>query len=214
MVQLPFNITLLGITSALILLGLGQRVLDRMRMTTLSAVFLLILMIFAHFLPMISLSPYASMNLGAIIPLGIVVYLLATTSSNEVWRALAVSVLTASVVLLTDKLLPTEPGAWYIIDPVFVGGISAGVFGYMISRSRRSAFIGGILGIFIADLWAIIQLYLEGIPQDVVIGSGGVFSSMSINPIIAVLIAEGIGEIRERIYRGPALIHEDGDDRD
>src|SRR5690554_1159470 len=135
MVQLPFDITLLGITSALILLGLGQRVLDRMRMTTLSAVFLLILMIFAHFLPIITLSPYISIHLGAIIPLGIIVYLLVTTSSNEVWRALAVSVLTASVVLLTDKLLPTEPGAWYIIDPVFIGGIFAGFFSYMISRS-------------------------------------------------------------------------------
>lgn len=66
----------------------------------------------------------------------------------------------------------------------------------MISRSRRSAFIGGILGVFLADLWAMIQLYLEGIPQDIVIGSGGVFSSMTISPIIAVLVAEGIGEIR------------------
>ena len=212
MIELPFSITLLGITSALILLGLGQRVLDRMRMTTQTAVFLLVLMIFSHFLPVITLSSHASIDLGALIPLGVVVYLLVTTSSNEAWRAITVSVLTTAIVLLTDKLLPVEPGTWYIIDPVAIGGISAGIFSYMISRSRRSAFIGGILGVFLADLWAMIQLYLEGIPQDIVIGSGGVFSSMTISPIIAVLIAEGIGEIRERIHKGPALIRRDGDD--
>lgn len=209
MIPLPFSVTLLGVFTLLIYLGLGQRILDRMRLKGSTAIIILVLMIIGHFLPTIPLGSRLALNLGAIIPLGVVIYLLITTSGLERQRAVTVSVLTALLILLTDKLLPPDPG---ILDPVFSGGIFAGLLAYALGRSRRSAFIAGILGILLTDLVALAQLWIQKVPQEIILGSGGLISSLVISPFLAVIIAEVIGEIRERMHRGvkvPEGGHED-----
>lgn len=198
MVSLPFSLALLSILTVLIYLGFGQRIIDRMRLKTSTALMILLLMIIGHFLPTIPLGSYLDLNLGALIPLGVVFYLLATTSRKEQARATVISVITALLIVLSDKLLPPDPG---FLDPVFSGGIFAGLLAYFWTRSRRSAFIAGILGVLIADLAAFTQLRVEQVPQKVVLGSGGLFSSLVISPFLAVIIAELIGEIREYFQR-------------
>lgn len=198
MIPLPFSLTLLSVLTVLIYLGFGQRILDRMRLTTSTAVLILILMIVGHFLPTLPLGRYLALNLGALIPVGVVVYLLATTSRQEQQRATIVSMLTALLIVLSDKFLPLDRGP---IDPVFSGGIFAGFIAYFSGRSRRSAFIAGIVGVLIADFVAYAQLRAEQIPQRIVLGSGGIFSSLVISPFLAVMIAEVIGEVREYLHR-------------
>lgn len=198
MISLPFSVTLLAVLTVLVYLGFGQRVLDRMRLKSSTALIILGLMIIGHFLPTIPLGSSMSFNLGALIPLGVVGYLLLTTSVPERQRATIVSALTALFVVLTDKLLPPDPG---LLDPVFSGGIFAGFLAYLWGRSRRSAFIAGILGVLLADVVAFIQLRTEQIPQRMILGSGGLFSSVVISPFLAVVIAEVIGEVREYLHR-------------
>lgn len=199
MISSFFSVTLLGIITIVIYLGLGQRVLDRMRLTDTRALTILAIMILGHFLPTFLLTSRVAINLGAIIPIGVVIYLLVTTSKLEQQKAGLASLATGLLVLLTDKLLPLEPG---FLDPVFSAGIFAGLSSYILGRSRRGAFIAGILGIFFVDLANFIQLWFQGIPQQTTIGSGGLFSSLVISPFLAVLIAEVIGEIREKIELG------------
>jgi len=199
MPSLPFSVTLLTLITILIFLGLGQRVLDNMRLRDTTAIIILLLMIAGHFLPTISLGSYLAVNLGGFIPIGVVIYLLLTTSRVEQIRAVAVSLLTAVLTLLSDKLLPLLPG---VLDPVFSGGIFAGLVATFLGRSRRGAFIGGLLGIFLVDMANALQLRLEGIRQQVTIGSGGLFSSMVASSFLAVLITEILGELRERIQPG------------
>ncbi len=199
MSSLPFSITLLAVTTVLIFLGLGQRVLDNMRLTDSTAVIILVLMILGHFLPTISLGPSLAVNLGGFVPIGVAIYLLVTTSKLEQRRALAVTFLTALLILVTDKILPTQPG---LLDPVFSGGIFAGLVATVLGRSRRGAFIAGLLGVFLVDLANVLQLRLQGIDQQITVGSGGLFSSMVVSSFLAVVIAEVIGEIRERILLG------------
>ncbi len=194
-----FSITLLAVTTVLIFLGLGQRVLDNMRLTDSTAVIILVLMILGHFLPTISLGPSLAVNLGGFVPIGVAIYLLVTTSKLEQRRALAVTFLTALLILVTDKILPTQPG---LLDPVFSGGIFAGLVATVLGRSRRGAFIAGLLGVFLVDLANVLQLRLQGIDQQITVGSGGLFSSMVVSSFLAVVIAEVIGEIRERILLG------------
>lgn len=182
----------------MIFLGLGQRVLDRMKLKDSTALIILALMIGGHFLPTVPAGPRLALNLGALVLVGIALYLLLTTSAAEQKRALAVSVATAVFLLLSDKLLPPDPG---LLDPVFSAGLFAGLLAYFWGRSRRSAFIAGILGIFLADLAALLQLWLQKIHQRVILGSGGLFSSAVISPLLAVFIAEIIGETREYISR-------------
>lgn len=199
MSSLPFSVTLLGLMTALVFLGLGQRVLDKMRLTDSTALIILVLMTLGHFLPTISLSRALAVNLGGVIPIGAVVYLLVTTSRMEQRRAGIVSFFTALLVLLTDKLLPLQPG---LLDPLFSGGIFAGLLATIWGRSRRSAFIAGILGLFLVDLANVFQLWLHGVKQQITIGSGGLFSSMVVSPFLAVIITEVIGEIREKAKLG------------
>ena len=199
MSSLPFSVTLLAIITILIFLGLGQRILDNMRLTDSAAIVILLLMIAGHFLPSISLSPYLAVNLGGFIPLGVVIYLLVTTSRLEQRRAGLVSVLAALSIILSDRLLPIQPG---LLDPIFSGGIFAGLLATFLGRSRRSAFIAGLLGVFLVDVFNVLQLRFEGIEEQITIGGGGLFSSMVISAFLAVIIAEVIGEIREKIQLG------------
>ena len=208
MIPLPFSVTLLAVLTVLVYLGCGQRVLDRMRLTSSTAIIILVLMVLGHFLPTIPVGTSMAFNLGALIPLGVVGYLLLTTSNQERQRAILVSALTALGVVLSDKLLPPDPG---ILDPVFSGGIFAGLVAYFWGRSRRSAFIAGILGVLLADLVAFVQLRTEQLPQRITFGGGGLFSSAVISPFLAVIIAEVIGEIREYLHR-QNRVKQGGDD--
>lgn len=199
MFSLPFSVTLLALITILVFLGLGQRVLDNMRLTDSAAVLILVLMILGHFFPTISLSSSLAINLGGFIPMGVTIYLLVTTSRLEQKRAATVSAFTALLILLSDKLLPLMPG---LLDPVFSGGIFAGLLATFWGRSWRSAFIAGLLGVFLVDLANALQLWFQGIDQRIIIASGGLFSSMVVSAFLAVVIAEVIGEIRERMQLG------------
>lgn len=199
MFTLPFSVTLLSLLTVLFFLGFGQRVLDRMRLTDSEAVIILLVMIAGHFLPTVSLTSRAALNLGGLIPLGVASYLLATTSNVERRRAAGVTLITAFLVFLTDKLLPLQPG---LLDPVFSAGIFAGLAATFWGRSRRSAFIAGLLGVFLVDLAGMVQLWLQGVQEEITLGSGGLFSSMVVCSFLAVIITEVIGEVREAIHLG------------
>ena len=156
-------------------------------------------MIGGHFLPTISLTSRAAVNLGGLIPLGVGIYLLLTTSGPERFSAAGVTLVTAGLILLTDKLLPLQPG---LLDPVVSGGIFAGLTATFWGRSRRSAFIAGLLGVLLVDLASMIQLLLQGVEEQLTLGSGGLFSSMVLSAFLAVIITEVIGEVREALHLG------------
>ncbi|NLM39106.1 MAG: hypothetical protein GX205_03540 [Firmicutes bacterium] len=206
MITPTVTITLLGIVTVLIALGFGERVLERMRLNTTAAIILLLAMVGAHFLPELAVFPDFRVHLGALILSGIVTYLLTTTSAQEALRGLLVSVITGAIIWLSDKLLPIDPeSSWFTIDPLFVSGIVAGLTAYVLGRSRRSAFCGAILGLLFVDIANIIELSRLGTGQTLEIGGGGLLAAMALNPLIAVGIAEIIGEIRERLHRDKVL---------
>ncbi len=216
MIQLPFSIILLSAVMILVLLGVAQRVLDRMRLTDRTALVLLLLLVVSHFLPKVAITPYLALKLGVFIPLGIVGYLLITAKKEERLRGIMVSLATAILLWATDNLLPEMPGKlMFDLDPLYVSGIGAGLISYFTTRSRRSAFIGAVIAVLLVDLWAALSVSLKTYHAQIVLGGGGIFDALLINGIIAVLIAEGIGEILERIHRGPAKVkNTDGDSHD
>lgn len=199
MFSLPLSVALLTLLTVLLLLGLGQRVLDRMRLTDAEAVIILLLMIGGHFLPTISLTPRIALNLGGLIPFGVGIYLLVTTSTQERLRAVGVTLVTAALIWLSDKFLPLQPG---LLDPVFSGGFFAGLTATIWGRSRRSAFTAGLLGVLLVDATSMLQLWLQGLEERITLGSGGLFSSVVLSSFLAVALTEVIGEVREAIHLG------------
>jgi uncharacterized membrane protein len=203
-------VILLLLLLALVFLGLLHRVLDRMRLTKRQALAVLGLMLVGGFLPDIALGRGFAFNIGgALVPLGVSVYLLATADTGlEKARGLLAALAAALVVWGLETVLPAQPGAGRMdIDPLYVPPLVAGLTAYLLGRSRRAAFIGGVLGLSLLDtgLWA--RSALLGAPTGpVVLGGGGVFGAAVVAGVFAVLLAELIGEIRERLGGGPARV--------
>ena len=217
---MPAGMILLLIVAALVYFGLAQRILDRMRLTDKQALLFIGLMIAGSIIniPLFQGRTEVSVNVGgALIPLALAVYLLTKADSTREWtRALIAAIVTAGVVYGISQLTDFEPPRRDIIDPVWLFGIVAGVVGYLAGRSRRASFIAGTLGIIITDLVHMVRAFAVDLPTTVAIGGAGIFDTVVLAGIIAVTLAEFVGESRERLQGGPAehegqeaLINED-----
>ncbi|MEW6457988.1 MAG: DUF1614 domain-containing protein [Bacillota bacterium] len=199
---------LLLVLLALVFLGLLHRVLDRMRLTKRQALVILGLMLVGGFLPDVALGRGLAFNFGgALVPLGVSAYLLATADTGlEKARGLLAAAATALVVGGLETVLPAQPGAGRLdIDPLYLPPLAAGLTAYVLGRSRRAAFIGGVLGIVLLDagVWAR-SVLLGASTGPVVLGGGGAFGATVVAGVFAVLLAELVGEVRERLGGGPA----------
>lgn len=198
----------LMIVTVLIFFGFLHRVLDRMRLTKVQALVILVAMILAGFLPNIPLYAGLSVNIGgALVPLAVALYLIITADeAAEKRRALVTAGAVAMLVYLTEKILPADVGyaGGFDLDPLFVPAVLAAVIAYVLGRSRRSAFIGGVLGVLLTDVfvWAE-NLVLHQLNVPIVLGSAGIFGAAVIGGMGAVLLAEVFGEILERLQGGP-----------
>lgn len=187
---------LLTILAVIIYLGLLQRTLDRMRLSDRAALVIIALLALGTWLPELPLGR-VRINLGStLVPLGLGVYLIGTADTfKEQARGAAAIAATAITVLILDWVLPQEPGAMFI-EPLYAYGIAAGVIGYVAGRSRRAAFVGGMLGVLVADVLVLIQQI--PLTHTYQLG-GGILDSSLLAGVIAVGCAEIFGEARELV---------------
>lgn len=192
---------LLAIASVLVLFGVGQRVLDKMQLSDRAALLLMAVIFFGGLVPDIVLGR-VSVNIGgALAPVGVCVYLLIKADTKkEVVRALIGSVLTAGAVYALSFLMPDEPEA-IVLDPNYAYGLAGGVVAYILGRSRRAAFICGVLGVLLADTLVAVLNWQKGINQMLYLGSGGAMDVVVLSGLIAVVLAELVGEVLERMAR-------------
>lgn len=193
---------LLTAAAVLVFFGAAQRVLDKLYLTDRAALCLIAILFFGTLIPNLTIG-FVSISIGgAVIPIGVCAYVLAKADTNrERVRALAGSLITGSAVYLLSSFMPDEPEA-ILIDPLYVYGLVGGIAAYIFGRSRRGAFICGVLGVLWADIAVGILNRLRGVDQQLVLGGAGVFDATVIAGLIAVLLAEFVGEILERITRG------------
>lgn len=193
---------LLTVVAILIFFGVAQRVLDKMRLSDRGALLIVGLMFFGTLIPNITIGMVSFSIGGAVIPLGVCVYLLirADTAKERV-RALAGAVITGGIIYAMSYLLPAEPEQM-TIDPLYLYGIVGGLVAYLLGRSRRGAFICGVLGIMLSDIAVAVVNWSRGVSQTLVLGGAGIFDAMVFAGILGVLLCELIGELVERIARG------------
>ena len=198
------GLIVLAAVSALVLFGVAQRVLDRMQLTDRAALVIAAAIFFGGLIPDIRVGRVAVNLGGAVVPLGVCVWLLIKTDTRkEVVRALAGSVLTGIAVYALGRLLPAEPEN-FVIDPHYLYGIAGGVIAYLLGRSRRAAFICGVLGVILADTATALINWGNGVNTTLVLGGAGAMDTIVISGILAVLLAELVGEILERMARTEA----------
>lgn len=206
--RIPIGMIALLLISLLIYFGVAHRVLDRLKLSDKAALGMIVALIIGGLINIpLPAGPRleASLNVGgSVVPLILAGYLITKTSTREKIRAFAGVVATAVAVYLTGLLLGAEPETMFI-DPIYVYPVVAGLVAYLIGRSRRGAFIAATLGVLIVDAISYIRLASTGTPGAVLIGGGGAFDAVVIAGLLAVLLAEFIGESREWLQGGPRV---------
>lgn len=216
MERFPTGIIILIIVSILIYLGLAHRALDRMRLSDRGALVVIAAIILGSFIniPLRFLPFTTSVNVGgALVPIGLAVYLLLRAGTAKEWiRALAGAAITAVAVYVVGSLINTgttmEPaGRFAFIDAIYLYPLVGGIVAYLIGRSRRAAFIAATLGVLLVDVFHYVWLLGQGAPQNyaVAIGGAGAFDTIVLAGIVAILLAELIGESLERLAGGPKI---------
>lgn len=191
----------LSVLALLVFCGLLQRVLDRLHMTDRQALFLIGVMIVGTFLPNISIGLVSIGIGGAVIPLGICIWLfIKADSSAERWRAGIGSLLSGAAVYMLSSLLPPEAEAM-LLDPMWLYGLFGGLIAWVFGRSRRAAFICGVIGIVLADIASAAMLWVQGFETQLVLGGAGIADASVISGAIGVLFCELLGEVVERFAR-------------
>ena len=202
---MTFGSFLLSALAVLVLLGAGQRVLDRMRLRDRTALLLIGAMFVGGLMPDIDLGLVRVNIGGALIPLGVCLYLLFTADETaEKVRGVVGAAATAAVIYLLDGLLPSEPEN-IALDPIYMYGLIGGTVGWLLGRSRRGAFISGVLGVLLADVLHAAVLWANGVEQKLVLGGAGLFDAAVISGILAVLLCELAGELMERAARAQGV---------
>ena len=192
---------LLAVASILVLLGVGQRVLDKMQLTDRGALVIIAAIFVGGLLPNVELGQ-VSLNIGgAVVPLGVCVYLLIRTdTSREFWRAVIGSLITAGLVFALGRVLPDEPESM-AVDLNYIYGLAGGAVAYLLGRSRRAAFICGVTGVLLADTAVALVNWAGGVGQRLVLGGAGLMDVTVISGFTAVLLSELVGEVIERGVR-------------
>ena len=200
---MTIGMILLIIVAALILLGVGQRMLDRLRLNDKLALLFIALIIGLGFVPDIRVTEVFAFNLGgAVVPLALCVYLFVRADTAwERWRSILASLVTGAAVFAIGVFAPDEPET-ITVDPILLYGLAAGLIAYLFGRSRRCAFIAGVVGMMLSDTANALYVWSRGVPQDFVLGGAGAADGIVIAGLLAVLLAELLGEIIERMKRG------------
>ena len=187
----------------LLLFGVGQRVLDKLRLTDRQALLAIAAMLALGFLPDIRVAERIYVNPGgAVIPILLCAYLLVRADTGaERARCLAASLATAAAVTLISRYFPADPSAMPF-DVNYLYGLAGGLIAYVFGRSRRGAFVTGVFGVLLADIVSAATVWASGVDQRLVLGGAGAADIVVISGFTAVLLSELLGELVERAARG------------
>lgn len=212
---MTIGMILLIIVAILILLGVGQRILDRLRLNDKLALLFIALIIGLGFVPDIRVTPIFAFNLGgAVIPLALCIYLfIKADTAWERWRCILASLATGAAIFAIGWFAPDEPET-ITVDPIILYGLAAGLIAYIFGRSRRCAFIAGVIGMMLSNTANAFYVWSKGVEQDFILGGAGALDGIVVAGLVGVLLAELLGEIIERMKRGtqrPTRIFRNGE---
>ncbi len=187
----------------LVMFGVGQRILDSLRLNDKEALLILVLICIGLLIPPIHIGEYFCFSIGGfLIPLALSIYLLISCGfSRDLLRAIIGTILVAGIIYGLEWILPADPEEM-IIDNMYIYGVVAGIVAYVLGRSRRNAFISCLFGIALAQIVQWIVNFALGTPTLLGLGVGGAFGTYIVAIIISVAVSEFLGRCFETASQG------------
>ncbi|MFW6305979.1 MAG: DUF1614 domain-containing protein [Bacillota bacterium] len=201
------GIILLFVVGLAIYIGAAQRVLDRLYLKDSIALLFVVLIIVGSFFELtISRTPLLTINFGgAFIPVILCIYVISRIDTvRELVRTVIAVMLTATAIYGISLLFQNFGHGRDVIDPMYIFAFSGGIIAYVLGKSRRGSFIAGTLGYLLFNLSTFFRALVGTVNAQVRLGGAGAFDSIVISGLLALLVAELIGESRERLAGGPA----------
>ena len=202
---MSIGMILLIAVAVLVFMGLAERVLDRLRLNDKAAIAIIIAIVLSTiFIPDISITERVSINIGGfVIPVALAIYLfIKAETGKEKLRAVVAAVVAGTLIYITQRyILPADPERMPL-DPNYVYAIIGGLTAYILGRSRRAAFVAGVIGVVISDVIQLVLNNINNIPSPTRFGGAGGLDTTVIAGILGVLLAEIIGEAREHLQGG------------
>ena len=181
----------------LIMFGVGQRILDDLRLSDKAALLILIAICVGLIIPPIWIGEYFCFSIGGfLIPLALSIYLLVSCGGRDLIRAIIGTILVAAIIYALEWLLPADPEE-VVMDNMYIYGVVAGIVAYMLGRSRRNAFVSCLFGITLAELVQWIINLVSNNKSILGLGVGGAFSTYIVAIIISVALSEFLGRCFE-----------------
>lgn len=181
----------------LVMFGVGQRILDDLRLSDKAALIILVAICIGLVIPPIWIGKYFCFSIGGfLIPLALSIYLLISCGTRDLVRAIVGTVIVAGIIYGLEWLLPASPED-VVMDNMYIYGIVAGVVAYVLGRSRRNAFVSCLFGITLAQLVQWIVNLCTNQKSILGLGVGGAFSTYIVAIIISVAVSEFIGRCIE-----------------
>lgn len=192
------SLIIISILILLIMFGVGQRILDSLRLNDKEALVILVLICIGIVIPPIWIGSYFCFSIGGfLIPFGLSIYLLISCGwSRDLIRAIFGTIIVAGLIYGLEWVLPADPES-VIIDNMYVYGVVAGIVAYVLGRSRRNAFISCLFGIVLAQLVQWLINFGMDTPTILGLGVGGAFSTYVVSIVISVAVSEFIGRCFE-----------------
>ncbi len=201
---MPIGMVALMAVAIAVYFGLAQRILDRMRLSDRAAILFILAMAAGSFLdiPVYAGRIQLSVNVGgAVLPFLLAVWLIFKADTvREKLRALLAAAAVAALVYFGALYLPYEPETMFL-DPKVIYGVGSGLIAYLFGRSRRAAFAGGVLGIILSDVVHTVTLFNRNLVGTTIVGGAGAFDVVIVTAFIAVMTAELVGELNEKLSR-------------
>lgn len=181
----------------LVMFGVGQRILDELRLSDKSALIILVAICIGIIIPPIWIGEYFCFSIGGfLIPLALSIYLLISCGRRDIVRTIIGTILVAGIIYGLEWILPADPEEM-IIDNMYIYGVVAGIVAYVLGRSRRNAFVSCLFGITLAELVQWIINLCTNKKSILGLGVGGAFSTYIVAIIISVAVSEFIGRCVE-----------------
>lgn len=189
---------ILSIIILLIMFGVGQRILDSLRLSDKAALLILIAICIGLIIPPIWIGKYFCFSIGGfLIPLALSIYLLICCGwSRDLLRAFIGTIVVAGLIYGLEWIMPADPEEM-LIDNMYIYGVIAGVVAYALGRSRRNAFISCLFGLSLAAIIQWVVNFIMKTPSILGLGVGGAFGTYIVAIIISVAVSEFLGRCFE-----------------